>query len=128
MHALGGPSIVESSNIHKERDSLYMTFTNTIIICIHDTYKCLYYIIYIYTHIYIHICIYIYIYIHIYISIKECVNRAWFFTLNYGDFIACRVLRLIETQRQVVVVYGGIDLNVLVKDNRKEKFRYKIGR
>ena len=25
--------------------------------------------------------------IHIYISIKECVNRGQFFTLNYNDFI-----------------------------------------
>ena len=58
---------------------------------------------------------------HIYISIKECVNRDQFFILNHRDFIV-QHFETYRTQRQVVVVYGSIDLNALVEDNRNEKF------
>ena len=70
-------------------------------------------------YIYMIIWVFILYYAQICISIKKCANRGQFFTLNYGDFIAWS-FETYRTQRQVIAVYGSIDLNVLDEDNRNK--------
>ena len=66
---------------------------------------------------------YIILYKNIYLSInKECVIIMIFFTLIYRNGIAqYRVLRLKGIQRQVIIVYGRVDIYTLVEYNEQRK-------